>query len=325
MTVMTPSIFILFPLFLHVSTAASIAPKAPTTALAQRLAAAEAQVCELRDALKQEQQPHRSDADFDAGSDADDEVDARVAALLSQMTVPEKARQLDIFRTADILENGKVSRAKAEKNWGNLSLGFGVLHDVYPYPALANDIMAMILNASRLKVPPLFGGEATHGLQMDDHTIFPSPISLAATWDVDLMQKYGAVVGSEARAAGITVTWAPVLGLCREPRWGRCEEMMGEDTHLAAELGRAAIGGFADGRRFNSSRAVAPLMKHYVSYSNPEGGHNTAPAHVGRREVLTTFVPPFAAGMEAGAQVCGGGRGGRGGGTHRDKATRQRK
>ena len=249
----------------------------------------------------------------------DSEVDARVAALLSQMTVPEKARQLDIFRTADILENGKVSRAKAEKNWGDLSLGFGVLHDVYPYPALANDIMAMILNASRLKVPPLFGGEATHGLQMDDHTIFPSPITLAATWDVDLMQKYGAVVGSEARAAGITVTWAPVLGLCREPRWGRCEEMMGEDTHLAAELGRAAIGGFADGRRFNSSRAVAPLMKHYVSYSNPEGGHNTAPAHVGRREVLTTFVPPFAAGMEAGAQVCGGGGGRRG------TETRQRK
>ena len=70
----------------------------------------------------------------------------------------------------------------------------------------------------------------------------------------------------------------------------------GEDTHLAAELGRAAIGGFTNGKRFNSSSAVAPLMKHYVASSAPEGGHNTATAHVGRREVLTTFVPPFSAG-----------------------------
>jgi beta-glucosidase len=77
----------------------------------------------------------------------------------------------------------------------------------------------------------------------------------------------------------------------------------GEDTHLAAELGRAAIDGFTNGKQFNSSSAVAPLMKHYVAYSAPEGGHNTAPAHVGRREVLTTFVPPFSAGMEAGAQA----------------------
>ena len=82
--------------------------------------------------------------------------------------------------------------------------------------------------------PPLIGGEATHGLQMDDHTIFPSPISLAATWDIDLMKRYGQTVGSEARACGTHITWSPVLGLCREPRWGRCEEMMGEDTHLAA-------------------------------------------------------------------------------------------
>ena len=78
---------------------------------------------------------------------------------------------------------------------------------------------------------------------------------------------------------------------------------MGEDTHLAAELGRAAITGFTDGRNFNSSRAVAPLMKHYLAHSIPEGGHNTAAAHVGQREILTTFLPPFAAGMEAGAQA----------------------
>ena len=69
------------------------------------------------------------------------------------------------------------------------------------------------------------------------------------------------------------------------------------------ELGRAAISGFTNDKQFNSSAAIGPLMKHYLAYSAPEGGHNTAPAHVGRREVLSTFMPPFSAGMEAGAQA----------------------
>lgn len=115
--------------------------------------------------------------------------------------------------------------------------------------------------------------------------------------------RYGSVVAAESRAAGVHVTWAPVLGLCREPRWGRCEEMMGEDTHLAAELGRASITGFTSNKTFASQKAVAPLMKHYAAYSIPEGGHNCAPAHIGKRELLSTFIPPFSAGMEAGAQA----------------------
>ena len=230
-------------------------------------------------------------------------IEAEVQRLLANMTVTEKARQLDIWNTQDILTNGKIDMLKAISHWGDLRAGVGVLHDVYPYSQMANEMMGFILGASRLKIPPLFGGEATHGLQMDDHTIFPSPISLAATWDTDLMERYGRVVGSEARACGMHVTWSPVLGLCREPRWGRCEEMMGEDTHLAAELGRASVKGFTSGNNFTSDAAVAPLMKHYLAYSAPEGGHNCAPAHVGRRELLTTFLPPFSAGMEAGAQA----------------------
>lgn len=146
---------------------------------------------------------------------------ADAASVLASMTLEEKARQLDIFRTADILTNGRVNMSKARSLWGDLELGVGVLHDVYAYPELANEIMGVLINVSRSGVPPLVGAEATHGLQMDDHTIFPSPIGLAATWDVDLMGRYGAVVGSEARSSGIHVTWAPVLGLCVEPRWGR--------------------------------------------------------------------------------------------------------
>ena len=131
------------------------------------------------------------------------------------------ARQLDIFHASDLLSNGRVNLSKAEASWGNLSLGVGTLHDVYPYPEIANEMMTKLVQASRLGIPPFFGAEASHGVQMDDHTIFPSPIGLGATWDTELMERYGRVVGSEARSAGLHVTWAPVLGLCREPRWGR--------------------------------------------------------------------------------------------------------
>ena len=190
-------------------------------------------------------------------------IAARVAVTLASMTISEKARALDIFRAADMLTDGAVDMEKAARTMGDLSAGVGVLHDVYPYPAIANQMMEALQNASRLKSPPLFGAEATHGVQMDDHTIFPSPIGLAATWDVDLLRRYGGVVGSEARAAGLHVAWAPVLGLCREPRWGRCEEMMGEDPARAAALGAAAVQGLTDaaGEGLAGAAGVAPLIK----------------------------------------------------------------
>ena len=150
-----------------------------------------------------------------------DGIASRCRLFFASMTLEEKARQLDIFRTADILTNGRVNMSKARSLWGDPELGVGVLHDVYAYPELANEIMGVLINVSRSGVPPLVGAEATHGLQMDDHTIFPSPIGLAATWDVDLMGRYGAVVGSEARVIRNSRGPAPVLGLCVEPRWGR--------------------------------------------------------------------------------------------------------
>lgn len=90
----------------------------------------------------------------------------RVQGLVAKMTVAEKSRQLDIFRTADMLTNGHVNKSKAEEVIGNLSLGVGVLHDFYPYPQIANELMDMLLQESASKVPPLVGAEATHGLQV---------------------------------------------------------------------------------------------------------------------------------------------------------------
>ena len=181
------------------------------------------------------------------------------------MSVAEKARQLDIFNVADMLTDGRVDPAKAAASWGDLSLGVGTLHDVYAPPALANDIMAFLINASAAKVPPLVGGEATHGLQGDGHTIFPSPIGLAATFDAARAPD-GGIVGAEARASACTA-WAP-CSACAASRAGGAAGMMGEDAFLAGALGAAAVDGLA-ARNLTSAAAVAPLLKHFAAYSTP--------------------------------------------------------
>ena len=121
-----------------------------------------------------------------------------------------------------MLTNGRVNLTKAKAQWGDLSAASGCC-TTCTLPAAGQRDHGGAHQRLALKILPLIGGEATHGLQMDDHTIFPSPISLAATWDVGLMKRYGQTVGSEARVWARNITWSPVLGLCREPRWGRCE------------------------------------------------------------------------------------------------------
>ena len=108
---------------------------------------------------------------------------------------------------------------------------------------------------------------------------------MAATFDRELLQQIGTVIGTEARAGGCTQCWSPVCGLAREPRWGRAEEEMGEDTYLAGELAAAMTHGMTQGSRLTDPRSVAPLLKHYAAHSVPEAGRNAAPAHMGRREL----------------------------------------
>ena len=126
--------------------------------------------------------------------------------------------------------------------------------------------------------------------------MFPSPYSLAASFDRDMMQQLGRVVGVEARAGATHQCWSPVCGLAREPRWGRSEEEMGEDPFLAGELAAAMATGMIDGDYHNlvHYNTTSPLLKHYAVYSVPESGLNAGPAHVGRREMRETFLPVFA-------------------------------
>ena len=159
------------------------------------------------------------------------------------MTVAEKARQL-LIKDGNGFTSMGLFNENATTMWLK-DLGVGVIDGFGRNvdPRIWNSIQTSVINSNRHGIGAINAEECQHGVQGDWHTIFPSPYTIAATFDTELMGQIGSVIGKEARAGGITQCWSPVCGLAREPRWGRSEEEMGEDTFLAGELAASMVRG----------------------------------------------------------------------------------
>lgn len=230
-----------------------------------------------------------------------DAVELLISEIVANMTVAEKARELDTTEGVNFLSNGTCNESKAAA-W-LAGKGIGRIHDMYATdPAVTNAVQKQVTQASRFGIGAIMGEECTHGYQKDGHTMFPAPIASAASFDPELLGEVGAAIGREARSFGTTECWSPIMGLAREPRWGRTNEEFGEDTLLASRLGAAMISGMQCHGDLSNASAVSSLMKHFALYSVPENGLNDAPARKGRREVESEYLPVFAAGVAAGAQ-----------------------
>lgn len=226
-------------------------------------------------------------------------IEVRVDDLLRRMTLEEKARQLDMYSGAKALVSKFSDEThadpaaaflpeKAQSLWGDL--GVGSVHDLNPTPEQSNAIQKWVISHNRLGIPALFIEEGLHGF--DTGTVFPAPIGLAATWDPQIAQQTGAVIGAEARATGVDMILGPVLDVARDPRWGRVEEDFGEDPYLTGQLGLAWVLG-AQGKSLNSDDTVIAEPKHFVAHGSPEGGTNTSPVHIGERELRTIMLKSF--------------------------------
>ena len=231
--------------------------------------------------------------------DARAPIEDRVNDLLEQMTLVEKARQLDMYSSArEIMSahtddthaalDAKFVPEKAQAVWGDL--GVGSVHDLNPTPEQANAIQQWVIAHNRLGIPALFIEEGLHGY--DTGTVFPAPIGLAGTWDVQTAHDTGAAIAAEARAHGVHMILAPVLDLAHDPRWGRVEEDFGEDTYLTGQFGLAYVRGM-QGDSLASDHAVVAEPKHFVGHGSPEGGQNTSPVHMGERELRTQMLAAF--------------------------------
>ncbi len=154
-----------------------------------------------------------------------------------------------------------------------------------------NAIQRFAIENTRWGIPLLFSEECVQGFMALGSTVFPTGAFLASTWNEPLIEQVARAVGVEARSEGVTIGLGPILDLAREPRWSRVEESFGEDPYLATRMGLAMVRGLqAPGK---DGRGFAATLKHFAAHGEPEGGHNSAPAHVGPRELHEVLLAAF--------------------------------
>ena len=239
-------------------------------------------------------------------------VDRRVEDLLKQMTLEEKVGQMTQV-TIQVISKGEGGGAEphaidpAKLETAVLKYKVGSILNV-ANSAYSVDHWHEIINAiqdaasrTRLKIPVLYGIDAVHGANYTlDATLFPQPVAMAATWNPELVRKEGEITALQIRASGIPWNFYPVMDLGRQPLWSRLWEGFGEDPYLAAEMGKAYIQGH-QGADYGAKDKAATCLKHYVGYSFPWNGKDRTPAYIDDRSMHQLFLPPFEAGVRAGA------------------------
>jgi beta-glucosidase len=210
---------------------------------------------------------------------ADPALEARIDALLQKMTLDEKIGQM---RQGGWAPDFNLDEAKNGV--------IGSLTNAEDPHAIAT--IQKAARASRLGIPLLFTHNVIHGFR----TLFPVPLGLAATFDPALVEEASQWAGRESAAAGLHWTLGPMVDLTRDPRWGRVVEGLGEDPFLASQMSAAQVKGLAKG-------GITVSLKHYVGYGAAEAGRDYNSTYIPTAELHDLYLPPFKAGVEAGAQT----------------------
>jgi len=218
----------------------------------------------------------------------DDTVRARADALIARMTPEEKAGQLTTTFALPLPQMKDGLTKSAEKGQGS----FLFVTD----PKETNRLQRIAMETSRLKIPILFGFDVIHGLT----TIFPVPIAGAASWDPALVERNQAIAAQEARAVGIHWTFAPMVDIARDPRWGRMVEGAGEDPYLGAAMAAAQVRGF-QGPVPGGPEHIIAGPKHFAGYGAALGGRDYDEVNLSDSELWNVYLPPFKAAIDAGA------------------------
>src|SRR5216117_4166008 len=162
--------------------------------------------------------------------------------------------------------------------------------------AATRDAQHIAVTESRLHIPLIFGHDVIHGYR----TIFPIPLGEAASWDPEAVEAAARVAAREAAAAGLHWTFAPMVDIARDPRWGRIAEGSGEDPYLGSAMAAARVRGF-QGRDLRAPDAVLATVKHFAAYGGAEGGRDYNTVDVSDRTLREIYLPPYRAGVDAGA------------------------
>lgn len=219
-------------------------------------------------------------------------IDQKVSELLAKMTLEEKVGQLvqySGFEYATGPQNSNSATVLNEIKQGKVGsmLNVAGAEETRKFQELALK--------SRLKIPLLFGQDVIHGYR----TTFPVNLGQAASWDLGLIEKSERIAATEASAYGIHWTFAPMVDVARDPRWGRVMEGSGEDTYLGTQIGLARIRGF-QGKGLGNLDAIMACAKHFAAYGAAVGGRDYNSVDMSLRQLNETYLPPFKAAAEAG-------------------------
>lgn len=215
----------------------------------------------------------------------------RVENLLKQMTLEEKIGQLNQY-SGDHKQTGpnRVSANKIEEiENGRLGSMLNV-HGVETTYKLQEHAMK-----SRLKIPLLFAQDVIHGYRIT----FPLPLAEAASWDLKAIEKSARIAGEETAAAGVHWTFAPMVDISRDPRWGRVMEGAGEDTYLGCLIAQARVRGF-QGKGIGQTDAVVACAKHFAGYGAAQAGRDYHSTDMSDRTLWEVYLPPFKAAVDVG-------------------------
>lgn len=218
-------------------------------------------------------------------------TDDRVMDLLSRMTVEEKVWQLyqHFIGKNDNINNIADRMDDIPAEIGSL-IYYSENSDIHNY------IQRKAVEESRLGIPILLGMDVIHGFR----TSFPIPLAQACSFNPELVKAAARVAAEEAYAAGIDWTFSPMIDVARDGRWGRISEGYGEDPYLTSVFAAATVEGY-QGNDLSEPGAIASCLKHYVGYGASEAGRDYVPTEISRQSLWDTYLPPFKAGVEAGA------------------------
>lgn len=247
-------------------------------------------------------------------------INAKIEILLKQMTLDEKIGQLrqcgpslvgafsvSFEELLDMLFDGRIPKAEfdelmstAEQDFHEDDLRAGKVgsYNGIGDAATANRLQRIVVEESRLHIPLLFGYDVIHGFR----TITPIPLAESCAWDPDLWERTARIAAEEATAAGIHMTFAPMVDVAKDARWGRISEGAGEDTLLNALYGAAKVRGY-QGQDLRDSNAMAACVKHFAAYGAAEAGKDYNRVDMSMQRLHEEYLPPYKACIDAGARA----------------------
>jgi len=220
------------------------------------------------------------------------QMDQFLSQLMSEMTIEEKLGQLNLPTTGEIITGAAQSSDVAEK----IRLGqVGGLFNLKGADAI-REVQRIAVEQSRLGIPLIFGMDVIHGYE----TVFPIPLAMSCSWDLDKIRQSAQIAALEASADGICWTFSPMVDICHDARWGRIAEGSGEDPYLGSLIARAMVEGY-QGATLSDSTTIMACVKHFALYGAPDGGLDYNTVDMSHYRMYNDYLPPYRAAVEAGA------------------------